>query len=211
MATGEKTPPCVRVSDNNIGQGDISRLTDKALQKQLLENGGALVVGPGHMFAVKLVKNNGEWQIVSDNQWGPKNDQVVGKLTDLKAWDVKQTREQYKPGGQVRVNNDTPVGPVNPNVPNNPNAPDNRPRPYNPYQPRQYEPDNRPVNPVSPPRPYDPGKIDDINPPKPPEPPPKPRDKDDDDLGSPAPDLGSAGPSGGGRRQRFFSRRSRRW
>jgi hypothetical protein len=215
MATGEQTPACVRVSDNSIAQGDISRLTDKALQKQLLENGGALVVGPGHMFAVKLVKNDGQWQIVSDNQWGPKNDQVVGKLTDLKAWDVKQTREQYKPGGQVRVNNDTPVGPVNPNVPVRPNAPNgpDRPRPYNPYQPRQYEPEPRPVNPVNPPKPYDPGKIDDINPPKPPkppEPPSKPRDNDEDDIGSPGPGAGSAGPSRGGRR-RFFSGRSRRW
>lgn len=84
MATGERTTKPIRVSSNDITSGDISNLTDKRLQKQLLEHGGALLVGPGHMFAVKLIKNRGEWQIVTDNQWGAGGDQIIGKVTDLR-------------------------------------------------------------------------------------------------------------------------------
>lgn len=95
MATGEKTTKPVGVSSNGISDSDISRLTDKRLQKQLLEHGGALLIGPGHMFAVKLVKNHGQWQIVADNQWGKGSDQVIGTVTDLKNWTVQRTRTRY--------------------------------------------------------------------------------------------------------------------
>lgn len=95
MATGEKTAKPVAVSSNNISDSDISRLTDKRLQRQLLESGGALLIGPGHMFAVKLVKNRGQWQIVADNQWGKGGDQVIGTVTDLKNWTVQRTRTRY--------------------------------------------------------------------------------------------------------------------
>ncbi|MBX9688463.1 MAG: hypothetical protein K2X27_17265 [Candidatus Obscuribacterales bacterium] len=96
MATGERTAKPVRVASNDITDGDIRNLTDKRLQKQLLENGGALLLGPGHMFAVKLVKNAGEWQIVTDNQWGTGGDQVIGRVTDLRSWNVQTTRVKYK-------------------------------------------------------------------------------------------------------------------
>ncbi|MBX9720725.1 MAG: hypothetical protein K2X81_04975, partial [Candidatus Obscuribacterales bacterium] len=96
MATGERTAKPVRVASNDIADGDIRNLTDKRLQKQLLEHGGALLLGPGHMFAVKLVKNGGQWQIVTDNQWGTGGDQVIGRVTDLRNWTVQTTRVKYK-------------------------------------------------------------------------------------------------------------------
>jgi hypothetical protein len=105
MATGEKTAKPVGVSSNNISDSDISRLTDKRLQKQMLENGGALLIGPGHMFAVKLVKNRGQWQIVADNQWGKGGDQVIGVVTDLKNWTVQRTRTRYKQENDLASNN----------------------------------------------------------------------------------------------------------
>jgi hypothetical protein len=104
MATGEKTAKPQRVSSNEISQGDISNLTDKRLQKQLLENGGALLIGPGHMFAVKLVKNGSQWQIVADNQWGTGGDQVIGKVSDLRTWNVQQTRVKYNTNNNNNLN-----------------------------------------------------------------------------------------------------------
>ncbi len=101
MATGERTNKPIRISSNSVGEGDIRNLTDKRLQKQLLEHGGALLVGPGHMFAVKLVKSSGEWQIVTDNQWGKGGDQVIGKVTDLRNWTVQRTRTRYKSSSVV--------------------------------------------------------------------------------------------------------------
>ena len=107
MATGEKTAKPVGVSSNSISDSDISRLTDKRLQKQMLENGGALLIGPGHMFAVKLVKSRGQWQIVADNQWGKGGDQVIGVVTDLKNWTVQRTRTRYKQENDLASNNHT--------------------------------------------------------------------------------------------------------
>ena len=96
MATGEKTSKPVRISSNDIGDGDISNLTNKRLQRQLLEHGGALLVGPGHMFAVKLIKKNDSWQIVTDNQWSTSSDMVIGKVSDLRNWNVQRTRVKYQ-------------------------------------------------------------------------------------------------------------------
>jgi hypothetical protein len=104
MATGEKTAKPQRVSSNDIGQGDIQNLTDKRLQKQLLENGGALLIGPGHMFAVKLIKNGSQWQIVTDNQWGTGSDIVIGKVSDLRTWNVQTTRVKYNTNNNSNLN-----------------------------------------------------------------------------------------------------------
>lgn len=101
MVTGEKTARPVNIQSNNISSGDISKLTDKRLQKQLLEHGGALLVGPGHMFAVKLIKNRGEWQIVTDNQWGKGGDQVIAKVSDLRNWTLQRTRTRYNPESAI--------------------------------------------------------------------------------------------------------------
>jgi YD repeat-containing protein len=145
LITGDSVP-VVNISSNQANRWDANRILSAQHRQALLEKGALIVVGPGHMFSQKLVKNNGEWQVVWDNQWGPGNDRVIGKVSDLRNWTVHPTVDSFKPETPgVRVHEDSPVGPVRPNGPDNPN-------PYNPddsnpdcpdgdgFRPRQWRP-----------------------------------------------------------------------
>lgn len=108
---GEGAQKMVQIRSNYLTESDIQRLNSPDLQKAMLEQGGVIVIGPGHMFAVKLVKNNGEWQIVSDNQWGARNDQLIGRVGDLRSWNVSSTRQQFVPDhGSMVISGDSPIG-----------------------------------------------------------------------------------------------------
>jgi len=110
--TGDQVMQIVQIRDNNLSQSDIDRITSNQYRKAMLEQGGVINLGPGHMFVDRLVKNNGDWNIVGDNQWGAGNDQLIGRITDLTSWNVQQTRETFRPDSQgtLRIANDTPIG-----------------------------------------------------------------------------------------------------
>lgn len=101
----------VQIRDNYLTNSDIQRLTSGDLKKDMLEKGGVILIGPGHMFVAKLDKNQGQWQIVGDNQWGAKNDQLIGRVNDLRTWNVTPTRERFTPDhGSLAVSGDSPIG-----------------------------------------------------------------------------------------------------
>lgn len=102
----------VQIRDNNLTANDIERICSSQYRQAMLEQGGVILLGPGHMFAAKLVNNNGQWQIVGDNQWGAGNDQLIGTVGDLGRWDVRTTRQRYVPEEQsiLPIANDTPIG-----------------------------------------------------------------------------------------------------
>lgn len=143
LITGDSVP-IVNISSNQVNRGDASRILSERYRQALLEKGALIVVGPGHMFSQKLVKNNGEWQVIWDNQWGPRNDAVIGRISDLRNWNVQPSINSFKPETPgLRVHEDSPLGPVRPNGPDNPNNPDDsnpdcpddggcRPRPWRP-------------------------------------------------------------------------------
>ncbi len=110
--TGDQVMQIVQIRDNNLSQSDIDRITSSQYKQAMLEQGGVINLGPGHMFVDRLVKNNGEWDIVGDNQWGAGNDQLIGRVTDLNSWTVQKTRETFRPDSQgfLRIANDTPIG-----------------------------------------------------------------------------------------------------
>ncbi|GEM_PF-2938735 len=143
LITGD-TAAIVSIQSNQITDWDIQKLLNSRYREEFLKKGGVILLGPGHMFCAKLVNVNGQWQIVTDNQWGPSNDQVIGRLTDLSSWNVQRTRERYQPEnpGAPRVNDQ----PLNPNVnpsPNNPYRPsDDDDSPYSPGggNPRPWRP-----------------------------------------------------------------------
>ncbi len=85
----------VQVRDNYLTGSDIASLTSSTFKKDMLEDGGVILVGPGHMFSSRLVNENDKWQIIGDNQWGPSNDQVIGDVGNLDSWNVNQTRRRY--------------------------------------------------------------------------------------------------------------------
>ncbi|MCC7530501.1 MAG: hypothetical protein IT342_18395 [Candidatus Melainabacteria bacterium] len=110
--TGDTVQQIVQIRDNNLSQSDIDRITSAQYRQAMLEQGGVINLGPGHMFVSRLVKNNGEWDIVGDNQWGAGNDQLIGRVTDLNSWTVQKTRETFRPDSQnfLRIAGDTPIG-----------------------------------------------------------------------------------------------------
>jgi hypothetical protein len=110
--TGDSGPPIVNIRDNYLTNSDIRNI-DQNYRQAMLEYGGVVLLGPGHMFDAKLVKNNGQWQIVGDNQWGAQNDQLIGTVNDLRNWSVSSTRQQYTPEEQgILRASDRPIGQV---------------------------------------------------------------------------------------------------
>jgi hypothetical protein len=110
--TGDTVQQIVPIRDNNLSQSDIDRITSSQYRQAMLEQGGVINLGPGHMFVTRLVKNNGEWDIVGDNQWGAQNDQLIGRVTNLDSWNVQTTQESFRPDSQdfLRIADDTPIG-----------------------------------------------------------------------------------------------------
>lgn len=107
MATGD-TAKLVRIGSNNLTGHDVSKLTGSGLKDEMLKKGGVVLVGPGHIFAAKMVHQNGKRVIVGDNQWGPDNDQKIGTVNDVASWSVRTGRERYKPEmpGSLKVASD---------------------------------------------------------------------------------------------------------
>jgi hypothetical protein len=100
MITGERTPRPIGIESAKLDKESIKKLTSEELQSQLLKFGGALVISPGdpgHMWALKLVKRDDHWQIVSDNQWTPDWDETIAKVKNPRTWEHQLTREQYTP------------------------------------------------------------------------------------------------------------------
>lgn len=110
LACGEAAK-VVQIRDNYLTDSDIRNITSGANKQAMLEDGGVILLGPGHMFSSRLVNENGQWQIIGDNQWGPRNDQLIGRIGNLSNWNVQNTREQYVPDhGQVGLSSDRPIG-----------------------------------------------------------------------------------------------------
>ncbi|MBI1268656.1 MAG: hypothetical protein GC193_14640 [Cryomorphaceae bacterium] len=109
LACGE-SGKMIQIRDNYLTESDIARITSREARQAMLEDGGVILVGPGHMFSSRLVNEDGNWQIIGDNQWGSRNDQLIGELTNLNTWDVRQTRKSYVPDhGSMYIANDRTI------------------------------------------------------------------------------------------------------
>lgn len=102
-ATGERAMQIVNIRSNYLTDSDIARINSKENRQAMLEQGGVVLLGPGHMFAATLSKENGQWVIHGDNQWGDRNEQTIGVVSDLVAWNVQNTRQRYKPDDPVML------------------------------------------------------------------------------------------------------------
>jgi hypothetical protein len=106
--TGERAMQIVNIRSNHLTDSDIARINSREYRQAMLEQGGVILLGPGHMFVATMAKEHGQWQIRGDNQWGDRNEQVIGTLTDLNAWNVTNTRQKYKPDDpDMTIANDT--------------------------------------------------------------------------------------------------------
>lgn len=111
---------------------DSSNLVGRSERQTLLSKGGFITYAPGHMRTRQLVKQDGEWYVVQDDQHGEHSDHRMTKIRDLKQWlqerpGRRDPRNPFGPGG------DNPIQP----------GPDG---PYGPDQP--YEPQPRPFRPM---------------------------------------------------------------
>ncbi|MDP3510223.1 MAG: hypothetical protein Q8T09_19790 [Candidatus Melainabacteria bacterium] len=95
----------VQIRDNYLTDSDIANLTSSTYKQDMLEDGGVILLGPGHMFSSRLVNENDQWQIIGDNQWGPANDQVIGNVSNLDSWNVSRTRQRYVSDDQINTYN----------------------------------------------------------------------------------------------------------
>ncbi len=78
---------------------DRDHLVDGSERKTFLKYGGMIRYAPGHMATRQLIKRDGSWFVLHDDQHGPNGDWVEYKLGNLQSW----TKEN---AGRVR--NDKP-------------------------------------------------------------------------------------------------------
>lgn len=75
---------------------DRSNLYQNSERLTFLKYGGMIRYAPGHMATRQLIKRDGDWYVLRDDQHGPHGDRIEYKVSDLKNW----TKER---AGRVRT------------------------------------------------------------------------------------------------------------
>ncbi len=109
---------------------DSSHLIGGSERQTLLAKGGYITYAPGHMRTRQLMKQDGEWYVIQDDQHGEQSDHRITKIRDLKQWlqerpGRRDPRNPFSPGG------DNPIQP-GPDGPDNPYQP--QPQPWRPIR-----------------------------------------------------------------------------
>ncbi len=87
----------------NVNPGTSQEAKNENFRRTLLEKGSILTHTMNHTSSRQIIKVNGEWLAVQDDQHGENSDYVVGKVTDLAAYAKGSDAALQRAQGQQAV------------------------------------------------------------------------------------------------------------